>query len=63
MPVRHALSAKRGLPPLGFALATGINGSNQFPQPSGKSSMAIGQLPSTTMFLPLSRVAGEMRFC
>jgi len=25
--VKHALSAKRGLPPLGFSLATGINAS------------------------------------
>ena len=37
MPVRHALSAKRGLPPLGFALATGMNGSTSFHNPSGNA--------------------------
>jgi hypothetical protein len=36
MPVRHALFAKGGLPPLGSALATGINGSISFHKPSGK---------------------------
>ena len=52
MPVRHALSAKRGLPPLGLALATGINGSTTSHNPSGKSSVAIGQLPSVGMMQP-----------
>jgi hypothetical protein len=63
MPVRHALSAKRGLPPLGLALATGINGSTSSHNRSGKSSVAIGQLPSVGMVQPFRRVAGEMRFC
>src|ERR1700720_1475455 len=44
MPVKHALSAKRGLPPLGFALATKINGSTSFRSASGKNSTVIGQL-------------------
>src|SRR5579862_9278011 len=58
MPVRHALSAKRGLPPLGFALATGINGSTSFHNASGKSSTVIGQLLAVEMFPAVPRVAG-----
>jgi len=63
MPVRHALSAMRGLPPLGFALAPGINGSISSHNPSGKSSTAFGQLLSVGMFRAFPRVAGEMWFC
>jgi hypothetical protein len=63
MPVRHALSAERGLPFLGLALATGINGSTSFHHPSGKSSVAIGQLPPVGMVQPFDGVAGEMRPC
>ena len=36
IPTRHALSANRGLPPFGFALATGINGSISSHNPSVK---------------------------
>jgi hypothetical protein len=50
MPVRHALSAKGGLPPLGFAFATGMNGSINSHSPPGKSSMTIGRLRSVRMF-------------
>ena len=63
MPGRHALSAKRGLPPLGFALTTGINGSTTSHSPSDKSSMSIRQPPSVGMLGPFPWVAGELRFC
>jgi hypothetical protein len=63
MPVRHALSAKRALPPLGFALATGINGSTSFHNASGKNSTVIGQLLAVEMFPAVPRVAGKLRFC
>jgi hypothetical protein len=56
MPVRHALSGKRGLPPLGVAWATGINGSTSSHSRSAKSSMAVGQLPSVGMFRPFHGV-------
>jgi hypothetical protein len=57
MPARHALSAKRGLPPFGFAFATGINGSINSHSPSGKSSMAVARLPTLRMFRHFARVA------
>src|SRR5229473_8186637 len=43
IPNKHALSAKRGLPPSGFGFETGINGSISSHNLSGKRSAAIGQ--------------------
>ena len=62
MTVRHALAVKRGLPPLGLALATGINGSTSSHNPSGKSSVAIGQLPSVGMVQPFDGLLEECGF-
>jgi hypothetical protein len=42
MPLRHALFAKRGLPPLGFAFAVGMKGSMSSHRRSGNNSAAIG---------------------
>jgi len=43
IPVRQARSGKRGLPPLGFAFGTGMKGSTNSHNLSGKSSAPIGQ--------------------
>jgi hypothetical protein len=41
MPTKQFLSAKRGLPPQGLGLETGVNGSISSHNLSGKSSNAI----------------------
>jgi hypothetical protein len=41
MPLRHALFAKRGLPPWGFALGVGMKGSMSSHKRSGNNSAAI----------------------
>jgi len=62
MPARHALSGRRGLPPLGFALGTGINGSTSFHSPSGNSWIAKED-PRLEPMLPCLPFSEETRFC
>lgn len=63
MPVRHALSSKRGLPPWGFAGARGRNGSISSHNPFGTSSAVIGglSLPFERDVRRFTRVARKSR--
>lgn len=61
MPMRHVLSGKRGLPPLGFALAIGISGSTSSKTPLGQEFDGHLTTPVPRDVSTLSQVAGEMR--
>jgi hypothetical protein len=65
IPVRHDLSAKRGLPPFRLAFAAGTKGSMNSHSRSGNSPAAIGEIPSSLKGCAdlVNGVQGKPRFC
>ena len=62
MPTRHTLSAKRGLPPLGFALVAGRKGSIRFHKASGRIGVAIQIRPGDSDVLSYHEACNRIGF-
>jgi hypothetical protein len=58
-PARHTRFAKRGLPPLGFVLEVGMNGSTSSHNLSGKSAMGTWTVPQDRAYARSSRGIAE----